>query len=165
MTMSRQIAWLWLASLLGLAAAGCECPEYTVPREPHALDINPRSPGWPDNMLCCGESGQSDFEFATTYSWANVELSWTSYKKLGVNVTLAHCQPRDAGDCVLARVVDNETTPDGYGVYKGEYRVSGQAIRLGVTVSNPERTSVPFGLRASENTGSETRRGDQCNVL
>ena len=146
--MGSRTGWLLLSLGLCLAAAGCECPEYTAPSEPHALEINPHPPGWPGNMLCCDETGHSEFEFATTYSWANVVLNWSSYKKLGVGVTLARCQPRDAGDCVLARVVDNETTPDGYGAYKGEYNVSGQGIRLRVSVTNPEPTSVPFALQS-----------------
>jgi len=164
--MRRRMAWLLaITCTLGIGASGCRCPEYTAPQGVQALDMNPRPPGWPDDMRCCGNSGHYEFSFAATYSWANVDLSWSSPSKLAVSVTLNQCEPRDAGDCVLSRVVDRETAPGSDGFYRGEYRVSGQRIRLGVTMKNPEPTAARFALRASENLGTETRRGENCNVV
>lgn len=164
--MRRRMTWLLaITCILGSGASGCGCPEYTAPEAARAVDMNPRPPGWPDDMRCCGDSGSYEFAFTAAYDWATVDLSWSSPSRLGVSVTVTHCEIRDAGDCVLSRVVDRESTPGSDGFYRGEYRVSGRRISLGVSMSNPEPAAARFALRASENLGTETRRGENCNVL
>jgi hypothetical protein len=150
------MAWLLVITCtLAIGASGCGCSEIELPKGLQALAMDPHPPGWPDDMRCCGESGRYEFTFAATYSWANVSLSWSSPSKLGVSVALTHCEPRDAGDCLLSRTLDNETAPASDGFYRGYYRVSGQRIILGVTMKNPEPAAARFGLNAHEDLGTE----------
>ena len=140
-----------------LALPGCHCPDTVFPRDLRNLEINPHPPGWPNRyaLQCCGDAGQ--YEFASTYSWAAVVVAWSSPKKLEVTVALAHCEPRDAADCSLSRVVNNETEPDPYGFFRSQYQVSGGAIRVRVTMTNPQPASANFGLTASEQLGYDIR--------